>query len=652
MRFNSFAREATPSSAGASDWHLRLASAAGVVAALTIVLYQGWLMPYFQPFFAGREQFARVVFYALYGALGLTAAVAFGTRPEIRRKVMPFAVVAAITVAATALHPIGLATRACIIAVAMGGATVVLILASGPGILLQLTAAVTALNALLCFVDLLFADGFTSTVGRPAGLAINPNVAAAGILLGAVASYRAVPTRFRARFLVLVAGAIVVTLSRSTMLAAGVAAGVPAAIVWWQRARRGQPLWRRPEGLGSAAVMAIALAAWVAVGSFTNHRLRPVVQATLTASLSFAHAIEDAHQSVALEAHDSHDAHEPVAPPQDTRTGTEPAVVAASAAPEPAASPIAIDDRADASRIAAIDDRLPEEGVRNSISARGLLLERAFLAYRHTGATGIGLDGAQPLAPHNTFVLFALAFGHAGWLIPLAWVALAFYAARDAGDLPVAMAAIGTMVTSHDILLTPSLFLPIAIGIAGMLAREPEPAADDRAGRSVAIGSVAAVVLFAAGCLVIVGSAAPLGVERIGPAQISAHRGAYLAYLPTQTFPGLFVPAPEVEATDGPAFLRDDSHPLTHVDFRPWNYPLVSPGEYAVRDGSLVFAPADGTDPRHSGHVVELGLPHTVGPPFYALLLTLSAWSAGVVVLLGRGGQAGRSMPVVQEALY
>ena len=126
--------------------------------AITIVLYQAWLMPFFQPFFAGREALARVVFYALYGSLLLTAAILFGTRADIRRTVMPLAVVSAAIVAATALHPIGMVTRDYIIAIGMGGAAVVLMQGSAPAAVLRLSAAVTVLNAALCFVDLLFAD--------------------------------------------------------------------------------------------------------------------------------------------------------------------------------------------------------------------------------------------------------------------------------------------------------------------------------------------------------------------------------------------------------------------------------------------------------------------------------------------------------------
>lgn len=564
-------------------------------------------MPFFQPFFAGRVEFARAVFYALYGSLVLTSACVLLVRADVRRRVLLFALVATVAVAAAALHPIGSVTRGYIIAMGMGGTVMVLMLGSAPGVILRLTAAVTTLNASLCFVDLLFADGFTTTVGRAAGLAINPNVAAASILLGAAASHRALPRRFRLGFVVLIAGSLVVTMSRSTMLAAG--AAIAAAVVGeaWRRHRTLQPVWTAPKGIRPAAFVAIAVVAWIGVAAFTNHRLRPVVGAVITDSLSFAHAIEEAHESVAR-------------------------VAEATPAPVPSPAAPASGSSTDAPRIAALDARLSSEGSRNTISARTLFLERALLEYRSNGFFGVGLEKAHPLVPHNTFVLFALAFGHVGWLIPMALVALSLYLVCDPSDLPLSVAMAGVMATSHDILLTPSLLLPIAIGIGGMLGGGMDHEVDRRVRRSIVFGAVAGTVLFVLGCLLILRSTPLLGIERLNPLAITSYRGAYLAYLPPQTYPGLFVPSIGPGPEETTSFLRDDGRPLIHVSGRPGGRPPVDVGQYAARDGVVFFMPPDASDPRTSGHVVELGLPRAVGLPFYGLVLTLAVWCVGVML--------------------
>src|SRR5262249_14450743 len=51
----------------------------------------------------------------------------------------------------------------------------------------------------------------------------------------------------------------------------------------------------------------------------------------------------------------------------------------------------------------------------DSISARVLFTKQAWLAYRGGPAFGVGLDRAHAYAPHNSFLLFALAFGPVGW---------------------------------------------------------------------------------------------------------------------------------------------------------------------------------------------------------------------------------------------
>jgi hypothetical protein len=166
----------------------------------------------------------------------------------------------------------------------------------------------------------------------------------------------------------------------------------------------------------------------------------------------------------------------------------------------------------------------------------------------------------------------------------------------------------------------------------------------------VAFGASAAVGLFVLGCLVIVSVVPSLTVERLGPASIIKYRGAYLANIPPQTFPGVFVPAIGTGPEDTVTFLRDSSGPLRHVR---WNFGLrvpVAPGEFATHDDVVLFAPADGGDPRGGGHIFDLGLPHKVGAPFYALLATLAVWCAGVLLWVSRTDHAVHPGGV-QEAL-
>jgi hypothetical protein len=620
-----------------------LSRAAAAVAAVTIVTYQSWFMPFFQPFFVGRVGFARLVFYALYGSLVLTSAAVLVTRPRLWRPIMPLAIAASFSLAATFLHPIGLVTRAYIIAMMMGGTVIVLMLASAPMALLKLSAAVTALNAALCFVDLPFPIGFSTTLGRPAGLALNPNVAAAGILLGAAASYRAVPKHLRLSFLALATGALVVTLSRSTLLAAAATAAIPALIELWRRVRRRQSLTPRLAGTRPAAHMTAGMVAWCGMAMVTNDYVGPMAERVVASSLSAAAALREAHQSIATDSRDALAGGAVVADraPRPALAAVGPAMdaeppAAAADVRADAAAPDAADPPSDAAQIAAMDARLSGEGGRNTVSARALFLERAMVVYRHDGFFGMGLEQAHPLVPHNTFMLFALAFGHLGWLIPIAIVGLAVRAARGPADWAVAVAATGVMLTSHDVLVTPSLLLPIAIGIGGMIAHTDSPARIRALDRSIALGAAGGVILFATGCIAIVLVAPSLNVQRLAPTAISSYRGVYLAAIQAHTFPGVFVRAIEPPRAEGATFLRADGRPLTRVEWENGARPPVAAGEYAVRDNAVVFAPADRSDPRTDDQVFELGVPHRIGPLFYGLLAILAGWCAAVMALFGR----------------
>jgi hypothetical protein len=104
--------------------------------------------------------------------------------------------------------------------------------------------------------------------------------------------------------------------------------------------------------------------------------------------------------------------------------------------------------------------RAENEGRINSISARGLLMERAWIAYRDGPLFGIGIGLAHAFRPHNSFLLFALAFGPVGWLIPLGFIALA------RKNVPLVLATFAAAMVSHDIFLQPALLFPLALGAA------------------------------------------------------------------------------------------------------------------------------------------------------------------------------------------
>ena len=596
-----------------------IAKFAAAAGAMSLVSYQTWFLPYFQTFFAGREWSARPVFYALYGSILAVSAAVLVVRPDVRRKILPFAIAAAVGIAAVALHPVGLVGRAYIIAVALGGATMVLMLGSAPLALLRLSAAVTVFNAVSCLFELPFQQGFTNVAGRAAGLAINPNIAAAAILLGTAASYRAVPERLRASFFVLIGAALLVTLSRSIIFTALMAIGIPVLVHAWRRHRQGSRLRIGIGGLGSATVLAVVLLAWIGLALTTNPNFPVALEGAGSDLTSAATALGIAHRAVSASVDQSEDS--PIAP------DVMPALTAEGAS--------------DAAVLKAFGKRLRDEGHRNTISARTLLLERALIYYRDNAFFGSGLEIAQSLAPHNTFVLFALAFGHLGWLIPLAVVVFVFYPVRDAGDLPLGFATIGTMLGPRMISFsTPSLFLPIALGIAGMLAGRKDPAIAARTFRSLAYAVGLGASAFAIGCLAIRFISPHLAVEQVRAETMEAYRDNYVAML-HPPFAGIFQFAEGLgTGAGGDSYMREGPILLSQVDDSASGHSPVQPGQFTLREPNvLVFAATDASDPRENGREYEIGLPVAVSPLFYILLGAVAAWCVGTMLILFRAAR-------------
>ncbi|AZO25009.1 hypothetical protein EJ070_33025 [Mesorhizobium sp. M1E.F.Ca.ET.045.02.1.1] len=512
-----------------STLQANLANFSAGFCAFTVIVYQAWFMPFALPLFAGRDGSLRLALYALYGVVLVFSVAVVATRRDVRKAIFPLAIGAMMAVAPIALHPVGIVNRSYLTTLALGGSTIVLMLAFAPMTVLRLSASVTALNAILCFLDVLFVHGFTNTLGRAAGLALNPNVAAAGLLLGAAASYRAVAKEWRLSFLVLVGGALVITVSRSTLLAAVPTLVAPIAVGIWQRYRTARQFQVDTAGWTRALVVGLVLLG-ATVSAFTANRyFRIATSESFAGVLLLSEALNDAGEAVDTSLDRSVDV--PVTPfsrslddPASSATvrpehipradderplSIEPSGIARSESvpSSPEASPPrnvtppseAGPSATSAARIQAISERLRDEGKRNSISARALFLERSLLAYRAGGFFGRGLEEAHPFVPHNSFVLFAIAFGHIGWLVPLGLLGFAFCFMRDAEDLPLGIALAGVMLTSHDVLLTPSLFVPVAIGIGGMLAARITPSQSKRAQSSFSFGVVGGVVLFVIG---------------------------------------------------------------------------------------------------------------------------------------------------------
>lgn len=538
-------------------------------------------------------------------------------KPAKRRQSLPILFIGFLAIALTFLHPLDWVGKNLIAAMIMLICVTVLTLGSSFLLLLRFSASVTALNAAVCLLDILFADGFTNSVGRAAGLAINSNLAGAELLLGAAATYWAVPKRWLIPFLLLVGAAMFVTLSRSTLLAAAViGCGTGAASLWQMIRDKGSPRlsWARS---GRIVLVSSGLLIWVVTAFFTNDRFLVAASDSFAGLTGAVSAFEEASRPV--------------------RAAMQSVLVQGKTTME---------FGAEAERQRALQDALVEaqiraigkehEGEKNSVADRALVMWRALIVYETGPFFGRGLATAHAIAPHNTFLLFAVAFGHLGWLVPLLLIGLTLYRVRNPIDLPLGLATTAVLMTSHDILF-PSLIVPVAIGIAGLISKQI--AAKVGAHSIVAVRCVAgaALIFFTIGCWTVIARFDHYMTVRLGTGAATIQQGpgqAFAVRIPSPEFCGVLRIADVASqiSSGSNLLLLEDGKALSDVQATDNAVMELGRGRYVVwRRNTLIFSTSDNSDPRFNGRVYEIRVPVSIHPLIFLVLGIILIWCVVVV---------------------
>jgi O-Antigen ligase len=582
--------------------------AAATLSAMAIVAFQSEFLPFFQPLFVSDRVFWPAVYYGYWILTVCVTIAVLVADPAVRRQSFPILIVCLLTAALTFLHPFDWVAKNLVVAMMLLICITVLILGSTPSLLLKLSATVTALTAVICCLDILFADGLTNTAGRAAGLAINPNDAATGLFLAAAATYRAVPKRLQNPFLLLVGGAIFFTLSRSTLLAAVIlVSGVGALSVWQTIRNGGRPRFGRAFS-GLSIFFAVGLLIWCVAALFNNDRFAVAATDSFDGIRTAIEALERAGRSVrtAVQA--------PSGPQSQTQSGRSEA------------------------EIVAIGKASEQE--RNSVSARGLFMWRAFITYASGPFFGSGLAVAHEIAPHNTFLMFAVAFGHPGWLVPFALIGLTFYRVRDINQLPLGLATTAVMMISHDILF-PSLIVPIAVGIAGNISKHSTAKVCRYSFAAIRCVVLSASIFFIVGCGAVIAKFGDYTTFRPSDRTkaIEQIESVFAAPIPRLEFAGVFRLA-DLASQDSVGrnlFLLEDGKVLSDVE-APSNpdHLTLERGQYLVwRRRALLFSTSDGSDPRSNGRIYEARMPVSIHPLILLAIGAILIWCAAIV--RGRG---------------
>ncbi len=582
--------------------------AAATLSAMAIVAFQSEFLPFFQPLFVSDRVFWPAIYY---GYWILTVCVTFAVLvadPAVRRQSFPILIVCSLMMALTFLHPFDWVAKNLVVTLMLLICITVLIAGSAPSLLLKLSATVTALTAVICCLDILFPDGLTNTPGRAAGLAINPNDAATGLFLGAAATYRAVPKRWQIPFLLLVGGAIFFTLSRSTLLAAVILVSAVGALSLWQTIRNGgRPRLGRAFS-GRTILFALGLLIWSVVSLFNNDRFAVAATNSYDGIRTAIDALEQAGSSV--------------------RTAVE--------------APTGVESRAQSARVNAeiVAIGKASEQERNSVSARGLFMWRALITYGSGPFFGRGLAAAHEIAPHNTFLMFAVAFGHLGWLVSFALIGLTFYLVRDVYQLPLGLATIAVMTISHDILF-PSLIVPIAVGIAGNMSKQSMVEVCRYSLAAIRCVVFTASILFIVGCGAVIAKFGDYTTFRLNDRikAIEQIGSVFAAPIPRVEYAGVFSLA-DLASQDSAGrnlSLLEDGKVLSDVQAPSSAAMTLESGQYLVwRRRTLLFSTSDNSDPRSNGRVYEVRMPVSIHLLILLVIGAILIWC--VAVITGWGG--------------
>lgn len=355
----------------------------------------------------------------LYGVLALALLLL-----AVRRQsgaLLPFAIFFSVLLLATLLHEFAYAVKGMVIGIA-------LFLCVGGVVVSYKLQVFTA--RLMMFVTLFFVAGlmfevwypgsFSTTLGRSALMYMNPNLAAAGLCLGAFSGLPAVSREYKLSYLILVSTGVLCTLSRSASL------GLFLAGLLWIVANRSWLFKLTPVMVKAYAVAALVL---ISCGLFLTQAYNKVEV--------FEWATQTAVNGV---------------PPRQPKAPVQvPSFI-------PQAEGAHGGGNVDVYGITAAEEK-------SSAGARKQLLIRAWDEYWQSPVVGKGLNHAFSLAPHNSFILFAVAVGALGWFVVPVWL---YLIARFGRAVELKMTAMFLLVSAlfmHDLFTNHALMMAMLLAI-------------------------------------------------------------------------------------------------------------------------------------------------------------------------------------------
>lgn len=568
-----------------------------ILVGIYFAFYLSGILSYATIEFPGVSDMIRWPYYALYGGSLAAVLCILVTQPELRGRIFRLGMLCAVLLLPVFLMKggLGVASKSYVVGIASLLIFTSLAFAGDVRRLAQFGASIIGLSSLFVLADAGFVNGFSSSIGRSASLYGNPNVAALTLLLGTVGTVWAVSPRWRLPFCTLVAGAVFSTLSRSSMMLGGLVllSCMPLMKADWRR-----HLAQLRSGLIPGLAVGAIVIGMLSTAAMYNKSF-VVASSDAFQGLRTAYAEWEKLQSQ-LAIHD-----ESTSDPVQTVDASGKIDVPENINRAEKIDSIISDENVvgTASReraISLMSANLVAEAERaNSASARAILFQRALGEYREDPILGHGMEHAFKLAPHNLYLLLAVAFGLVGWLlIPL----LMFFMLNIAGwrrGLPAAVLLAGAAVFSHDVLLALPLVASLVLVLSGLFAiAEQEIPVSDRAEKRVKISlavialGLCGVVLLALFTLV----TRPAKYDHvIPPGDVISYGGnSYYALLPA--------PAPKgmVRLQDQSVALMESGLRLGPGDAYARDIQEKGQGRYAYANLGVLFSASDNSNPAES----------------------------------------------------
>jgi len=282
-----------------------------------------------------------------------------------------------------------------------------------------------------------------------------------------------------------------------------------------------------------------------------------------------------------------------------------------------------------------LDDKsLVELEKESSTAARIFLLICSFRIYQTGPSLGQGIEIAHSLAPHNCFLLFAVAFGSFGWLIVFFLLHWPYIITESNRGVIFALAIALISFFSHDIFLMPGLIVVIAIGYAGLTVQDNELLdrnieIDRTLGKTVIVGGT----VFILGLLVLSSTRTAYEVN-LEKRNIQAMEGNnYYYFLERPSFSGIFrvknngFAARKNSTEEKFLFFEDQSAIKKGANWSVRNTPVERGQFWQYHRRALIFTTIDGTDPRTNMRNYRVIAPIEIHPLYYFLLLLTLAWT-------------------------